>query len=866
MPVYRSFGLHPTLPPPWGRGRARISSEDAAPASTSLRQYLDFPTDPTSKWGSLVQSGYTVAYALEIDGIPYILGEREMWTTRGVETPAPDYQRAMSYGLLIREGMAISVECDREKGLAAGRAVDFTVGRQQLADEALGAVLFARPTLRATITAAVTDPSEDTFAVDSTTGWPATGGLYIGREYCTYTSLTATSFGGVARGVAGMPHYHTASSASAYRQCTDTPIFWRGRLVTLWAHLVSPEGRYLGDRWCQLGGYARQEWRGYVRDAPRPSQDGITLTCLPLVRIAGMEIGCEAQGKMRADFIVSEAADTITVHNSGLKLEAFPTNPITTNNGIIKLDDWIRVVESNMATDYAASITRRSNGLEFRMTRPIAQTNLTSISGEAWFLDWVEVGAIDRYATGTRTGETYFLPFSYTAGPGNAAGSWIVVELEPSLEANDAVIGDTGLLALDIAGHTEVVFYDAKRTSSDLVKTAFRVIRRNMLNTTSATYDNGTTYFNPWLNDTTVRVIAGAAGPWDECLRTLLTSSGMGARGDYDTLPYGFGAGLPDDWITTSNEDSLVTDGPPVVAVSSKRTSIESLLCGWLALTRQCLVQRMQADGTLTLDVISTDIADNVDAVALGANDVMLDGHDTPDVIEAPNHIRIVASDAITDRPLHIIRDAARAQAEGVRAVEIKAPGCTAEMALRKGGEMLLLGDGQAAVKLQLPPWYEIQPGDQRTITTAHPALWDWATGTAAPTNVNAVVVAWERNLADQGQEVTFLLAGQSQERLLYAPTMVVQQAVSATVYRVDDSTGFAVGDEVLFYQVTHESTDNGTVTITAIAIGETYDVVTVDGDPVVDGQEIEITFSEYSLAVTRQRRFMYVRADKAFR
>jgi len=434
------------------------------------------------------------------------------------------------------------------------------------------------------------------------------------------------------------------------------------------------------------------------------------------------------------------------------------------------------------------------------------------------------------------------------------------------LEANDAVIGDTGLLALDIAGHTEVVFYDAKRTSSDLVKTAFRITRRNMLNTTSATYDNGTTYYNPWLNDTTVRVIAGAAGPWDECLRTLLTSSGMGARGDYDTLPYGFGAGLPDDWITTSNEDSLVTDGPPVVAVSSKRTSIESLLCGWLALTRQCLVQRMQADGTLTLDVVSTDIADNVDAVVLGANDVMLDGHDTPDVIEAPNHIRIVASDAITDRPLHIIRDAARAQAEGVRAVEIKAPGCTAEMALRKGGEMLLLGDGQAAVKLQLPPWYEIQPGDQRTITTAHPALWDWATGTAAPTNVNAVVVAWERNLADQGQEVTFLLAGQSQERLLYAPTMVVQQAVSATVYRVDDSTGFAVGDEVLFYQVTHESTDNGTVTITAIAIGETYDVVTVDGDPVVDGQEIEITFSEYSLAVTRQRRFMYVRADKAFR
>ena len=81
-------------------------------------------------WGSLIKSGYQEVYALEIDGIPRAFGAREMWTTAGAE--AEHASLAMSYGLVIREGMRISVEPDREKGLAAGVAVNFVIGRQQI--------------------------------------------------------------------------------------------------------------------------------------------------------------------------------------------------------------------------------------------------------------------------------------------------------------------------------------------------------------------------------------------------------------------------------------------------------------------------------------------------------------------------------------------------------------------------------------------------------------------------------------------------------------------------------------------------------------------------------------------------------------
>ena len=802
-----------------------------------------------TQWGSLIRRGYQVVYAVEIEGIPTAFGAREMWTTAGLVATHPT--RAMSYGLALREGAHISVEADRQSGAAAGRALDITIGRQQLADEGLGAALFARPTMRANLTVEVSDTTTATFVVDSTSGWPSSGGLYVGREYCTYSGKTATSFTGITRGVAGLAHYHTANAFGAYRQATDKPVYWRGRLVTLWAHLVSPEGRYLGDSWCTLGSYCRQEWRGFVRDTPRPAQDGITIACLPLVRMASQEIGAEAQGRVLNGWIVAEASDTITIYDDDATVIAeVPTAPLAGDDGIIPITQWAAVV-ANHLTGLGVPTSAHTDA-----ARIVLRINVpsVSVSTNAWFLR--------PLVQGTLSGN--FVLNLIWAGDAIVNG-WLVVKLDAAEDSADVLVGESGMLAIDIDGHTEVVIYDGVRRVTDSPITAFRIVRRAVFGTSSFEQNlERTTYYNPWTTDASVRVISGYSGSWSQCLRALLTSSGMtGARGPYDLLAYGFGLGLPDDWIAETTEGfDAITNGPPIDAVTTQQTTIEDLLCGWLALTRKALVQRRQTDGSIRLEVISTDVTDNAGAETLDASDVTLDGHDTPEVIEAPNHIHITASDALTERPLFIVRDAARAQNEGVRSIKIKAPGIQAADADRLGGEMIILGDGQAAVRLKVAPWLDIQPGDQRRVTTAHPAIWDWSAGSFAPAEAMGVVLTWERDITTYEQWITLLLAGQAQERLLLCPTAIVVGSASATVYTVDDSTGFVAGHEVRFYEVTNEDADSAVVTITDV----TGNVITVDGDPGVTGTEIEITYADYGDAVTLQRRYMYVRSDREWR
>lgn len=852
-------------------------------------------TAPTAQWGDLIKSGYRVVYALQVDGIPYQFAAREMLTVEGVAPTVPS-GFTMSYALIIREGMKISVEPDREKGIAAGRVVEFTLGRQQIADEGLGPPLFSRPTARATLTASVTEPVATTFNVDSTSDFGSTGSFYIGREYCTYGGKTSTSFTSVTRGVCGDPHYHTADARGAYRQCTNVPIYWRGRLVTLWAHLVSPEGRFLGDDWCTLGEFCRQDWRGYIRDTPRPNQDGITIACLPLVRIGAVEVGAELQGTLARDqflglpMIVTEASDTIFVANPTLSAVNIPTTPTGADYRIQAVATWaVQAHQSLNAVDadYLAQIYAAPEALyvilpEDEDTNPAFATGPAAyVRGQAWFLgdQPPSVSVVSRVSIDTDTQRVSYLhriPYRWESSPGAYnRGAWIVVKIDPSEEFEDAVLAATGTLALEYNGHREIATYTETITNEDGTLIAFRIGSRHFGESWSLITQSGEGW-DPWRNDTTVRVITGATGPWDVCLRTILTSSGTGDRGTYDLAAYGFGVGLPGSWIAAGDLGDVPQGN--IMALTTGKTSVENLLCGWLALARMCLVQRRQADGAIVLDVISTDVADDTEAEQLTDADVLLDGHDTPEIIEAPNHIRIVASDAFNERPLYIVRDAARAQAEGVRSLELKAPGIGPERALELGGEMLLLGDGQAMTRLRLPPWVEVQSGDARELTTEHPSIWDWEAGEFGPSSVMGRVLTYERDLYTQHQEAEILLAGQSAGRTMLCPAALIIDVPghsTTTLLHVaqGDSVGFRAGDEVLLYERTNEDSDTGTATIDAVVEGVTYDAgvtyydtIEIDADPAVDGLEVMITYADYSSCVTRQQRHMFVRSDKEWR
>lgn len=825
-----------------------VYSEDDDGSARSLRRYLDFAAvpEPSSLWGSLVKSGYQIVYGLEVDGIPYLFGERELWTTRGAAAAsrnADDF--TMSYSLVIDEGTAFSVECDREKGVASGRAVEFVFGRQQLADEGLGAAIFARPTLRANLTSTINDPADDTLDVDSTSGWDATGLLYVGRECVRYTSTTATQFGGCQRGVAGYPHYHTANTSGGYRQCTDTPVFWRGRLVTVWAHLCGPDGRFLGQRWCAHGEWCRQEWRGYVRDAPRPAAGGMVLACLPLVRLAAQEVGAEISGRMLPDWIVAEESDTVTI--LGSSTVEVPGRAVGGTSGIVSLDAWCliaaRAANADLTED--VTITRRKDSVRFGFNSGAAGYEAL-VAPQAWFLDSSRE-YITLASPSTITGTYVDVPLAWADV--FAVGAWVVVEIDPDADASDADIGTEGYVLLESPDGRTIVSYNQTRSTSDGAKRAFRI----------SGYSSA---WNPWKSDTTVRVIGGVDGSWGKIFKTLMTSSGTGERGAFDTLPVGFGAGVPASWVNPA-ADRVTTD-TRIIGSTTGRTSAEDLLGGWLVLRRECLVQRRQDDGAVTFDVVSTDVVDDPDALTLTDADVLMDGHDSPELVEAPNHVRVRTSDSAWERPLVVVRDSVRAQAEGVRALDVNAPGLRREDVLEAAGELLLLGDGQSAVRLRLPPWVEVQIGAAVDVTSAHPAIWSWSTGTYAPSTVLGRVVAWSRVAWSQVQEVTILLAGQAQERFFLAPSAFIEQGVSTTVYRVrkGDALGFAVGDEVRVYAVSNEGASSGVVTLTAIdETSDAYDLFTFDGNPGVSSTyERWVTFADYASCVTRQQRFLFVR------
>ena len=292
----------------------------------------------------LLQRGYSLTFAVTVEGIPYIFTEApDLWTVSTSAEPAlpTGYSRTIAC-LAITEGQSVSVTADRVSGIAAGNALDVTLAWAELEDEDLLATLFGEAQARTIITADV-DAGDATFTVGDTTGF--TGGFFVGRERVTFSGSTGTSFTGCTRGVAGYA-YDYESSSPTYRWVTDRPLYWRGRFVTLHAHVVTAEGRLLDSTW--LAGSTHLEvWKGFVDEAPLPAEVGMVLRCLPLVRLAGMELGYAA----KAQVLLPPVPETTTMGDAfnveaDLPIRVSPTSylsfKVTSDNGGGAADtEWI---------------------------------------------------------------------------------------------------------------------------------------------------------------------------------------------------------------------------------------------------------------------------------------------------------------------------------------------------------------------------------------------------------------------------------------------------------------------------------------------------------------------------------------------
>lgn len=800
---------------------------------------------PTTDWSSLLRSGCRIVYGRLVEGIPYVWGERKLYTVKGVEAGMPSTDYTLSTALMVRQGDGVSQEIDRQKGLADGRALDLVLRRETLEDESILATLFKTPSQRARLSATVSDPTATVFSVTASPSvpWNSTSGIaYIGRECIRYSSQSSTVFAGITRGVAGIPHYHRSSAASGYSEVTDTPVYWRGRFVVEFEHLCGPDGRFLGDNWCSVGLYCRESWKGTIDTVPSELVEGKSLRCLPLVRQAAKKIGAKITGHplRNADGspkLYWTASDTITARGAA----TVSSGPVAFNDAIQQLRDWAIMCQAGLGANWTAYVDDRSTSVTF--TYLAGASNQVIITPRAWFLTGgnLPAWASQRLLLG---------PFA----PLNSG--WLVIAVDQTEDATADDVPTSGILRITIGSQTEVAAFDGVHRDADKPDVvALRIVARGI---------GGTPRLDPWMqaDSATVSIVSGYQGKWSESFRAMATSSGMGIRGLYDTLGFGFGCSIPEEWIDV---DAITGNEPMgstwVDATIADDTTIADTLCGWLALWQKALVQRRNDAGRIVLTVVDTTIGNDPSATSIGVDDVLLGGNGPPTLMEAPNIIEIDAGDK---NPKAIPRDRSRMNAEGDRRWTLKATGAQQADVVGWAQAILNMGDGQETVALELPSYSETQVGDARNLTTAHPLTYDVGAAVYRPSSIPARVMTHEADRYTGAQKAGLLVPGQAPSPVLLCPSARAKRAYSTDTVEVEDGhqARFAAGYKVYVYEPGSEATRKQAMTVSSVSTSPSRIQMTGSLPSWVDGNTV-ITFDDITTDVAAQQGYMFVRASK---
>lgn len=813
-----------------------------------------------STWSELIDAGYSRVFGVLVEGIPYAFLETRLMTTADDDIAVPADYTAARGALRVRESDSISKELDRVTGLGRGRALDLVLALDVLGD--IGAELFRTPSLRARLTADA-DGTATTFNVDDTTGF--TGFFYVGREFCTYAGSTATSFTGVTRAIAGWAHYHPSSTASGYRFCTDRPQYWRGRFVTIFEHLVGPDGRALATTACEVGTYCRELWKGYIDAQPQVDGRQMLLRCLPIERLLAQKLGGTAKGQVlfhplegqttvESEFgqfpIVATPSDTVFALNQdtgdNVTISLTPGSaPVITSLagvansifGLIKNSaTFVNQVVAGAATTWTEGDVPR---MRIRICVEDPATNarqVMSLATSVWFLSPFEEADTytERVAVISPTGgfsserQVTGDDFRFVVNPNYAANAWLVIKPDLENDGEPAAWPSSGYVLLENDEGLEVARYDNLVSDASWatgLMFGVQLTERALM---------GTTRINPFIASTRATVVPGMRGTLTDIIETLGTSSGTGLRGVFDTLAYGLGLSMPGDWFDL---DGYPLSSQYVDGVSDDAASVENIVGGWLALMGRCLTQRQNAAGYVRLVAPSTSLDVPGTALTVLPSDVLVGATKTERLFESPNVVRI--EDSLRQgRTVSVIRDVPRQQAEGARTVTFIAPGINTASALAYGGKMLALSDGQLVITLGVRSGLALGVGDPCRLDLDHPAIWSWSDGAVA-SSVPARVIGESENLGTGERSLTFLVPGQQQTARQLCPAARVDGYLSTTVLEVDDVTGFAAGMELYIYRrgnatvsttrtVAAVDTTLNTVELTTPLIAVTYPA---DGD-----------------------------------
>lgn len=833
----------------------------------------------------MLQRGYSLTFAVTIEGIPYILTEApRLWLVSSAAEPAlpSGYSRTIAC-LAITEGQTVSIDADRRSGVASGSALDITLAWAELEDENLLGTLFREPQAKTLITADL-DAADTTVYVGDTTGFPASGGVYIGRERIGYSGKTGTTLTGCTRGVAGYA-YDYESSSPTYRWVTDRPLHWRGRFVTLHAHLVSPEGRLHDATWL-TGTTHFEAWKGYIDEPPTPGMVGMTLRCLPLVRLAGQEIGLEATGPIAVPPQVPVTIDNIIAPDGsgsvdpGAVLIRVPvwggisfslsydsdgdgasdgapewTSPAPLAVEFTSISKWASDLDASITTLIAAQPWYSSHTVQWvpttqRLKVRIVLTATYTLLGASAYVKpdvyWLVSGTVQNQDIGLDAVE-----FRFDRSPSFGPGWWLPVLEGQGQGWQDFAFPPTGHGVIKGGAADEVIRWGA-RDATFTNPVLLRIDERGVGATSKIQIDAGQH----------LSTLTGTTGTVGGALLTLLESSGTGLRGAADTLELGFGLGVPESWIDTTTTSHGLLALQDVAAISDGRSSVADLLGGWLALLGRCLVQRTDTtSGTSELAVVSTMAVSDPTATSITTDNVLVSGVSVPVQEPGPNEIRVERATLASAVPV-VVRDRPRIQAEGARSWTASAPSMEVGTAVSLASSIISLGTGQQVIEIPVAPWLlGVQVGDAVSVDLAHPITYDYADGSRAPATIPGRVVGWRLDLHSGARRLRVLLAGTVQAIRYLCPTATIGVKNSATDFDLGTGEGqwFTAGDSITLYEPGNEATREEIRIIDTVTSDNI--TITVAASAWV-GVGSRVTYPDEASATTTQDDYAYHHAD----
>jgi len=831
---------------------------------------------PSVPWQRALALGYGQQFEAVIEGIrPTITEHLSHHLSTDKAVAADGVSQALSL-----DGQGLSWEVDRDTGVAGGRNLEIVYAYDTIEAEGLGE-LFQRPPNTARLTANL-EPGDVVCTVDDTTGFDASGTIYIGREVITYAALTATTFTGLVRGIDGYVQRHLASAVGIYAEATDRVSIWRGRLVTLWAHLTSPDGRLLITSWDSgetESDTRRIEWRGVVSEPPQPAGSGMRLVARLLERLLERPIGSDVEFTTldeSSQYIVAAPGEQLTVGiayditvSSG-KSESYSYALLAPDAAgqVFSLDEWGAFVESELRSQLIEALDAQGQAGAIGIT-------FNYVAAGSWFSLRTFVIDVDvRDLTVFVTSQVSFInPLIGHAGPrariatavGTRAGQWLVLTAET--DDNVLEIPASGLLLCTSGGAREVIAYDSAQVSGERV--LMRVTNRHV-STTRSHGDAVTIGLIPGVSgvdlgkpEVSCRLVFGFGGTVGGSALTMLESSGTALRGDYDTGLLSFGLGLPSGWI----DEAAMLAGPvgatAAFVFGSNESTVQELVGGWFAVHRRAIVSRRVAGLGYRLTVVDTEPAPGA---ALARQSIALSPTATPALIEAPNCIEIDGGGATLDEFITTVIDRPRVQQEGEIKAEYSVPGLIRIGALGAATSIMRRGLGQATIDVVWPSWAEPRPGDPVTVTLGHPRTWDWATGTRAPVSLAGRIVSVRRDVDTWAVSGEVLLEGRLGPAVFISPTAWVRAGTTGTSLFVDlsDAPSFAVLEEVTLYTPGDEAAEYADMTV--IGVDEETGELSLSGSVPVwtTIDETRVTFARYGLASTRQRDgFSFVRTDR---